>query len=444
MFSSLPLDLSLLRPGMRLGVGVSGGADSVALLRALAERAAQLGLVLHVAHLHHGLRGAESDADQEFVRALAAKLRIEFHTARIDTTAEAAKAGEGIEEAARRLRYSWFQQVLSEVPLHAMATAHTRDDQAETVLAKLLRGAWTEGLSGIHPTVEGTHGQVIRPLLAVSRVEIEAYLHAIGQPWREDGTNRDTAFTRNRIRHELLPQLEQWNPQIRERLVQMSELAREEEAWWQAEVLRLAQQLILPGVPVRGGGRAATDGLAIEITRLAALPIALQRRLLRQAARQLNASADFAGTESLRRLALDGHAGQKVELEGLRAERTHRELRMAAGSANITKVIAEYPVEAPGEVVAAAFGVRLRISSEGPRQTGLLRPWKPGDRVRVRYTAGPKKIKEVLERMRVTGSDRAAWPVLELGGRVVWMRGVELEPEPGLSVTVEPLSPSQS
>lgn len=439
VFPSLPLDLSLLRPGLRLGVGVSGGADSVALLRALAARAPSLGLVLHVAHLHHGLRAAESDADLDFVRQLAAQLGLEFHSARIDTAAEAAKAGEGIEEAARRLRYSWFRQLMSEIPLHAMATAHTRDDQAETVLAKLLRGAWTEGISAIHPVVEGPGGPVIRPLLGTTRAEIEAYLRALGQSWREDRTNRDTTFTRNRIRHELLPQLEQWNPQLRERLAQMAELARDEEAWWQDELSRLAPQLILPGVPVRGGGRASTAGLAIEVTRLAAQPVALQRRLLRQAARQLGAALDFAGTESLRRLALEGRASQRVQLEGLHAERTHRELRLAAGPSNGTKVVPAVEIAVPGVTDAPAFGLRLRVDAEGPAQSALLRPWKPGDRVRVRYTAGPKKIKEVLERMRVTGSDREGWPVLELAGRVVWMRGIELEPEPGLAVTAEPL-----
>ena len=119
--------------------------------------------------------------------------------------------------------------------LDAIATAHTLDDQAETVLAKFLRGAWTEGLSGNHPKLEGPEGAVLRPLLAVTRAEIEAYLRGLGQDWREDSSNRHLTFTRNRIRHELLPLLEGWNPRLREHLAQMAELARDEEAWWQAE-----------------------------------------------------------------------------------------------------------------------------------------------------------------------------------------------------------------
>jgi tRNA(Ile)-lysidine synthase len=463
---SLAIDTTLLAPGMRLAVAVSGGADSVALLRALASRSAELGLVLHVAHLHHGLRGAEADGDLAFVRDLAASLGLPFHESRVDTQAEAAaspqsgKAGESIEEAARRLRYAWFRQLLSKTqphaaPLDAIATAHTFDDQAETVLAKFLRGAWTEGLAGIHPKLESPEGVIVRPLLAATRAQVEAYLGALGQPWREDSSNRRLTFTRNRIRHELLPLLEAWNPQLRAHLVQMASLARDEESWWQAEVARLAPQLLLPGRPVRGGGRASSDGVAIECTRLASLAPALQRRLLRHAAAQLGAQPDFAATESLRRLALEGAAGQRLQLAGgLSAERTARELRLAVGVALSGRkaagdAIPEYSVVIPGEILAATFGLCVQIEhthaaaeadgNQDAAPVATLRNWKPGDRVRLRYSSGPRKVKEVLERLRVTGTERNLWPVLELAGRIVWMKGVELEPEPGIKVVTGPL-----
>jgi tRNA(Ile)-lysidine synthase len=496
---TLPMDTTLLRPGLRLAVGVSGGADSVALLRALHAGSGELGLVLHVAHLHHGLRGAEADGDLEFVRALAAKLDLPFHEARVDAAAEAEKAGESIEEAARRLRYFWFRKLLSEAALDAVATAHTRDDQAETVCAKFLRGAWTEGLSGIYPVVEFAEGRIVRPLLGATRAEVEAYLQALGQGWREDSTNRQLTFTRNRIRHELLPILEGWNPQIKEHLAQMAELAREEEAWWAGELSRVAPQILMAGRPVRGGGRASGDGLALDVTRLAALAPALQRRLLRFAAEQMGGALDFPATEALRALALDGRAGQRCELaQGLRAERTPRELRLTIEAATGTlAAIPEYTTSIPGEIVAAAFGLRLRIEassrgkkgglvgdgvkgggtiSEGnpsgakapllsidqmyglkpvpvvsaDRADGLkpvpstgsvatLRNWRPGDRVRLRHSGGPRKVKEVLERLRVTGSRRAIWPVLEVDGRIAWMKGVELEPEPGIAVAATDL-----
>ena len=462
---SLALDAALLKPGMRLAVALSGGADSVALLRILAERSAELGLALHAVHLHHGLRGEEADGDLEFCRTLAAKLGLPFHETRVDTTAEAkadpksGKAAETVEEAARRLRYAWFQQLMASENLDAIATAHTLDDQAETVLAKFLRGAWTEGLSGIHSKLESPEGFILRPLLAAKHAEIEAYLRELGQDWREDTSNRNLTFTRNRIRHELLPLLEGWNPRLREHMAQMATLALAEEVWWQAELARLAPQLLLPGRPVRGGGRAAgsglDSGLALEVSRLAALAPALQRRLIRYAAEKFGTSLDFSATEAVRALALGGRAGQKLALpHGLRAERTARELRFSTHLEPFPKdksAQAPYEVPIPGEVDAPAFGLRLRIEARGsatsgespngrdgsPAKKATLRNWKPGDRVRPRYSGGLRKVKEVLERMRVTGTDRALWPVLEIEGSIVWMRGVELEPDPELLISAE-------
>ncbi len=209
-------------------------------------------------------------------------------------------------------------------------------------------------------------------------------LRALGQDWREDTSNRNLTFTRNRIRHELLPLLEGWNPRLREHMTQMAAIARDEEAWWQAELARLAPQLLLPGKPARGGGRNAGGGpdagLAIEVTRLASLAPALQRRLVRFAAGQFGAALDFAATEAVRSLALDGRAGQKLALpQGLRAERTARELRLSVepesppkgGSAEAP--VPEYIVAIPG-----ARSMRRRLASGcASRFLALWRPLKP-------------------------------------------------------------------
>ncbi len=220
----------------------------------------------------------------------------------------------------------------------------------------------------------------------------------------------------------------------------MAELARDEEAWWGAELERLAAQIILPGRAVRGGGRAAGDGLAIEVSRLAELVPAVQRRILRLAAGRLGTSPDFESTEALRKLALAGRAGQKCELaQGLRGERTHRELRLTVGSeANSAEEVAPtVTFQVPGEIVAPLWGIGVRVDlGEETARQAVLRAWKPGDRVRLRHSGGPRKVKEVLERLRVFGSARTHWPVLELDGRVIWMQGVELEPEPGIEVRV--------
>jgi len=180
------------------------------------------------------------------------------------------------------------------------------------------------------------------------------------------------------------------------------------------------------------------------VMRLAALAPALQRRLLRRAAEQLGAAIDFPSTEALRRLALAGHAGQKRELaEGLRGERTPRELRLTVEGTGTAEAVETYSVAIPGQVDATAFGMRLRIEVTDPAsdfaEDALVRNWRPGDRVRLRHSSGPRKVKEVLERLHVTGSRRALWPVVELDGHIVWMQGVELEPEPGIGIVATPL-----
>jgi tRNA(Ile)-lysidine synthase len=406
-------------------------------------------LVLSVAHLHHGLRGAEADEDREFVRDLAGRLALPFHSEQVDTAVLAAadratgKGAETIEEAARRLRYQWFRRLMASHEADAVATAHTLDDQAETVLAKFLRGAWTEGLSGIHPVLEFAEGPIFRPLLATTRGEVEAFLGSLGQPWREDSSNRHLSFTRNRIRHELLPLLEGWNPRLRRHLAQMAELARDEEAWWSEETARAAAQVVLPGRPVRGGGRAAAEGIALDVVQFGGLKPALQRRVLRYAAEQLGLAPDFPATDALRSLALSGHAGQKAELAGgLRGERTHRELRFSIQPPSQSSEAAEVTFQVPGELSLPALGLQLQIETPIPA-TATFRPWKPGDRVHLRHSGGPRKVKEVLERMKVAGAARSSWPVIELGGRIVWMQGAALEPAPGVRVTATEADPAR-
>jgi tRNA(Ile)-lysidine synthase len=406
----------------------------------------ELGIVLHAAHLHHGLRGAEADGDRDFAADLAGRLGVRFHTHQVDIPAEAAAHGESMEEAARRLRYAWFRALMAEGVVDAVATAHTLDDQAETVLGKFLRGAWTEGLSGIFPTVEFPEGRILRPLLGATRGQVEAYLVQIGQAWREDSSNLDPAYTRNRLRRELLPELERWNPRIREHLANLSELARGEEAWWRGEISRLTPQMLLAGRPVRGGGRASGEaGVALDVVRLGGQPAAVQRRLLRYAAGQLGVSLDFTAVESLRRLAVEGRAGQRLALSGpLTAERTPRELRLVPGTAKKRSIADQAQVKLPVPGEAEAFGWRFRAEAGQPTgkpgDLATIRVWRAGDRVTLRYSSGPRKVKEVLERLKVSGAERLVWPVIEWQGKIVWMQGAELEPGAGARFSAEPAS----
>jgi tRNA(Ile)-lysidine synthase len=267
MPTKLAFDRTNIKPGDRICVAISGGADSVALLLTLntanTTSRDSLGVGLSAVHINHNLRGEESNADQRFVEDLCISLDIPLHLHQANVpnrVAETRAAGnpETIEEAARNARYEFFTTLIASGHADAILTAHTLDDQAETVLMKLLRGAWTEGLSAIHPVITLPKGKILRPFLQTHRAEIEAFLKTINQPWHEDSTNTDTAFTRNKIRHELLPQLRAYNPNLDQTLANLAELAREEESRWQTELARILPQLLFPGKPVRGGGRAVS------------------------------------------------------------------------------------------------------------------------------------------------------------------------------------------
>ncbi|HEY6413381.1 MAG TPA: tRNA lysidine(34) synthetase TilS [Edaphobacter sp.] len=348
---TLAFDRTHIKPGDRICAAISGGADSVALLLTLHSaniaKRDSLGVGLSAAHVDHGIRPPEeSAADRHFVEALCTHLDIPLHIHQANVPQRASTTGETIEEAARAIRYDFFHTLIASSQADSILTAHTLDDQAETVLMKLLRGAWTEGLSAIHPIVAVNApgqrpGKILRPFLQTRRADIESYLRAINQPWQEDATNTDTAYTRNRIRHHLMPQLRDYNPSIDQTLANLAELAREEESRWQAELSRLLPQLLLPGKPVRGGGRAVStnpgeSAISIEIDRLRPLDPALRRRVLRAAARQLGARLSF--DETARLVALCGfqtiptvssRPGSSLHLAAnLRAERSPREIRL--------------------------------------------------------------------------------------------------------------------
>ncbi|HTV82403.1 MAG TPA: tRNA lysidine(34) synthetase TilS [Acidobacteriaceae bacterium] len=444
------LERSLLRAGMRVVVAVSGGADSVGLLRALGQAAPEMGLALSVAHLHHGIRGAEADADEQFVTELADRLGLPLNRRRVNAPTTAKTEKKTLEEAARHLRYAWFRELLAQGRADAVATAHTLDDQAETVLHRLIRGAWTEGLGGIHPVVACPGGAVLRPFLKTSRAEILAWLRVTGQPWREDASNQDPAFTRSRIRHELLPQLAEFNPRIAEQLARLATIARDEESWWDTELSRLLPQLALPGRPVRGGGRAVSTqpgegSVGLELSRVRALAPALRRRVLRAAALQLGCALNFGQTERLMAMCeADGSRRQQLTGE-VRAARSARELRLvreAPRGADAESALT-YELPIPGEVSALGLTLRARLRrgtrEAEPVPAAILRTPRPGDRVRLRYSRAARSLKDVFSRLG-DGTDaeaRKTWPVLEWQGRIVWMKGAVLEPEAETPFDVE-------
>jgi tRNA(Ile)-lysidine synthase len=432
----------LFRPGQRVAVAVSGGADSVALLLRLVEEQRKLGIVLSLAHVNHGIREAAGE-DADFVRRLAAAHGLPFHLHTADALTAAADLHQTLEEAARNLRYAFFRRLLSEGEADAVATAHTRDDQAETVLHRLLRGAWTEGLSGIFPILASERGSILRPFLDSSHAVNEEWLRSLSQAWLEDPSNEDLRYTRNRIRWQLLPMLRTFNPRITDQLARLATISADEEAYWQEELKRLLPALLLPGRPARGGGRSnstrpSEEAVAIEHSRLRELPPALARRVVRAAAERLGATLGFEHTEQVLALAASGTpAGTKLDLPGgLRVERSLRELRLSHRPDG-PETGQDYTFSIPGEIAAPDYGLSLRAESEAAAPA-KLRPWKAGDRVTLRHGRGLKKVAEILDRLHVVGSDRKNWPVVESEGKIVWMRGVDVE-APGFRFIVQPL-----
>ncbi|HET9741493.1 MAG TPA: tRNA lysidine(34) synthetase TilS [Terriglobales bacterium] len=443
----------LVRAGERVAVAVSGGADSVAMLRLLLELREELGAVLSVAHFHHGIRGADADADEQFVVALAREHSLEFHVGHGNAGSLAEEKALTLEEAARELRQQFFTGLLRERKVDCVATAHTLDDQSETVLMKLLRGAGTRGLAGIFPEQRLEFGRIVRPLLAVKRAELRDYLASLGQAWREDASNADAAFTRNRLRARVLPLLrEELNPGVDLSLARMAEIARSEEDYWNEQVARILPTLVLPGVPARGGGRKQTSSqsLSLDLGKFRLQPLAMQRHLLLAVARELEFAMDFEHLQSVIDFASgSGSPGKHrtVELpDGWRVRLLFREFRFEreTGTESESSSGYEYRLPVPGEVYVseAAVTISARICEDTaieehssynrarsiplPRVSELVvRNWRSGDRFRTASSSSEKRLKELLSPLHLSPEEKRIWPVVAVEGRLLWVRKLE-------------------
>lgn len=304
----------LLRAGQRVGVAVSGGGDSVALLMLLAELRAKLGIVLSAVHFNHKIRGKASDADEKFVAALAEKLGVTLHVGQADVAAEAKREKTNLEDTARRARYGFFERLAQQGVVDIVATAHTMDDQAETVLARILRGTGIPGLAGIHPVA----GKVVRPLLDFRREELRDFLRARKQKWREDATNRDVTRVRARIRKKLLPWLAmQFNPAVVEHLAALAARAREQATF----VEQLAAQILEKNVTLDGNN--ARIGIAELLDpfgmRNSEAADVLRARVIQQIVertRQRRGQLLAGHIESIVRLAKNGEPGKRLQMPG--------------------------------------------------------------------------------------------------------------------------------
>lgn len=427
---------NLLRAGDRVGVAVSGGADSVALLRVLLELRSEMGVVLAVAHFNHALRGADSDADEQFVAELAQRHDLPLFAGRANVGEYSRTRKLSLEHAARKLRYQWLIELAQQQRFEAIATAHTRNDQAETVLMKFLRGAGTKGLAGIHPVLQLDGVRIVRPLLETQRAEIERYLISNDQAWREDHTNLDTRLTRNRIRHELLPLLERdYNPNFRELLNEAAEVALAEEDYWQKKAEKFLDQGHEPPERLLLCDRVSrSEGLPAE-------PLAMQRRVLKSFLERHGLPTDFHHVEAVRRCALGGTS--RVDLPGGWLATRHGDwLELNPPATQPERLVAgyEYLLPIPGEcfipeahlTIQAAFVSADEAAMATPdsllcrTQLGeslIIRNWLPGDRFRPAHTCSEEKLKRLFSEKRIPAVQRPLWPVALSGSQVVWVRG---------------------
>lgn len=448
----------LLRAGDRIGVAVSGGADSVALLRALVELAPGLGIVPMVLHLNHRLRGAESERDEQFVHQLADQLSLEAIIEREDVSAVASLFHLSLEAAGRRARYAFFQRAAVSMRLNSVATAHTSDDQAETVLLRLLRGAGTSGLAGVHGQVElsqlvpggdGDDGigpvvKVIRPLLGITRREVEQYLHSLGQGYCQDSSNLNPEFSRNRVRLGLLPSLERdYNPRVRQALCETAEVAAAENEFFN----RLTVAALGPNPDPEQG---------IELESFHAQPLALQRRVLRSVCQILGLALDFAHLEQLREFAVASRAEQLKLPKGYLAQVVRdpqgpARLFLSLPEPEPLQSTYELPLPISGAVeVGEFFGgpgtlIRVTVLNEDSAKLAyhradllrarevtsplLVRALQPDDRFRPLFSKGEEKVHRLLQQAMVSATVRKGWPVVLAGDRLAWTPGLPVANE---------------
>ena len=431
----------LLPPGCRVLAAVSGGADSVAMLLLLRELAPQCGFTLAgMVHFNHRLRGGESDEDEAFCRDLAARLGLPLEVGADDVAAIARERHVSIEVAARDARHAWFHAAADRLHATALATGHTRDDQAETFLLRVLRGAGPSGLAGILPK----RGIFVRPLLDVRRRDLVRWLDESGERHRNDSTNADLTIPRNWIRHQLLPLLaEHLNADITSVLSRQALVLRDESTLVDQMAAQVSPDVELP---------ASGGGMALDRARLAALPVALARRVVRSALLRLNDSRflGFDHVEQVLSLATAGDPTGAADLPGIRVELKPARVVLSSRGPRGAEVPVSFRhrLPVPGRVVIPECGCSLEATESrlDPAQVvqnkgttaatevvidssaasgGLwVRSRAPGDSLRPLGMRGRKKLQDVLVDRKVARALRDQVPIVVDGSdRIVWVAG---------------------
>lgn len=408
-------------------IAVSGGLDSITLLHTIHAIQDSINVRCIIAHVNHGLRGTESDEDERSVLTCARNLGLPFFSEKVDVEGFAHKTGLGIEGAARELRYSFLTRIARENNAVVVLTAHSMDDNAETILMNLSRGSGTRGLSGIPPVRELTDGiRVVRPLIEISRSQIRDAAMAWGFQWREDSSNSDVHFLRNHVRAVLMPAMrEVFGPTVTERLLRSSERLRDADS-----VLRAVVDELLPSVTTR-----TIDGnVTFTVDTLLGLPRGLVREIIR--------AVTPCSHNDIRRIShlLDAEAGSSATLgEGLTAFRERNHILITA----ITPVppLPAVVIELDGAYVAGSQTLHVErrsvngmhpladsrvayidlTSLHGPL---VWRPWQDGDRFQPFGLDGTVLVSDLLTNHRVPHTDRRSIRVVCDDDGIIWVCGI--------------------
>jgi tRNA(Ile)-lysidine synthase len=455
--------MALLPRGSRVVLGVSGGADSMALLLVLAALRHEFELELTAVYVDHGLRPAEARAEASLVAEQAGALGVDFRGGSIPVRDRAEQTGQSLEATGRELRYGFLQQVARELGGAVVAVAHQADDQAEELLLRLIRGSGRAGLAGM-PWVNAAG--VIRPFLGFTKERLRDYLRERGVRWLEDSSNADRRFLRNRVRLELLPMLEaRFNPGVRESLRRTVEILDSEEELLIA-MARQAFDRILVVEPDRAGVEPARD-LRLTVDVLSREPLALQRRVMEMALVRLGAPASFQAIADL--LALAGRTGGELHLSGgLRVARQGELLRFHYPAGPVRgrgrlAVAASQPfaqvIPGPGRWPLAAPGMAILVESlEQPPAAEQLRAGqadyldaatvgfpllarsvRPGDRFHPLGGPGRRKVSDFLTDRKVPRRQRGKVVVLESGGEICGLLGLRIDQRCRLTASTGPV-----
>ena len=435
----------LIEPGQRLLVAVSGGPDSVALLSVLNELAPAWRLTLHAAHINYGLRGEESEEDARFVARLCGRFGIALHSERV-TVARKGSAGDrsSLQERAREARYLILTELGRTLAADRIVLGQQADDQAETVLMWMLRGAGVGGLAGI-PLIR--ESLFIRPLLGIARDAILEYLWSRELPFRLDSSNAKPLYLRNRIRHELLPAMKRFNPSIVEGLARQADILREEDAY----LHRLAHEAMGPLV------HASDQGVTVDRTGFLALPLTLQRRILRILLQDLHPRRKGPGFRTIAPIletVFQGRSGASVTIQGVRVTREYTAVRLqpdppsyvtatAAGDATILAAnglalpvpsLIHWPLT--GQRIRAGLVPQFPPSSRAVSRNRAcldldrvstpltVRSWKPGDAFQPAGMGGrTKKLQDYFSDIKLPRHARAHVPIVLAQEGILWVAG---------------------